>query len=159
DARKEASDLVALARTCRAFKEPALDILWEQLDDLSPIARCLPEASHRESRNKYYSFRRSLTRIEWDILQSYARRIRSISIEGVLGLSRKSLTSLSKPPTSDSFFPTVRHLCFEYTRKLGKSLLLLPFPSLISSKFDCEIYVISRILSSCFPRPPQVLGE
>jgi hypothetical protein len=35
--------LVALARTCRAFQEPALDALWLQLDDLTPLLRCLPE--------------------------------------------------------------------------------------------------------------------
>ena len=43
------SDLPALARTCRTYKEPALDILWSTLIDLSPLARCLPEASHRSS--------------------------------------------------------------------------------------------------------------
>ena len=37
--------LSALARTCRTFKEPALDVLWENLDDLSPLVRCVPEAS------------------------------------------------------------------------------------------------------------------
>ena len=42
----DSEDLVSLARTCRAFKEPALDILWEVLDDLSPLARCLPEISY-----------------------------------------------------------------------------------------------------------------
>ena len=41
------ADLVALARTCRMFKEPALDVLWTELVNLSPLARCLPEASHR----------------------------------------------------------------------------------------------------------------
>ncbi|KAF8556107.1 hypothetical protein OG21DRAFT_1409720 [Imleria badia] len=40
------TDLPALARTCRAFKEPALDVLWEKLVNPSPIAKCLPEASH-----------------------------------------------------------------------------------------------------------------
>ena len=40
------SDLPALARTCRAFKEPALDVLWEELVNLSPLAQCLP-ASHQ----------------------------------------------------------------------------------------------------------------
>ena len=40
-------DLASLARTCRTFKEPALDILWEVLDDLSPLARCLPEISYQ----------------------------------------------------------------------------------------------------------------
>ena len=39
-------DLVALARTCRAFKEPALDVLWKELNSLSPIAQCIPAASH-----------------------------------------------------------------------------------------------------------------
>ncbi|KAF8552927.1 hypothetical protein OG21DRAFT_1415212, partial [Imleria badia] len=37
--------LTALARTCNAFKEPALDVLWFDLDDLTSLVRCLPEAS------------------------------------------------------------------------------------------------------------------
>ena len=37
--------IVAVARTCRSFKEPALDILWEDLQDLTPLVRCLPGAS------------------------------------------------------------------------------------------------------------------
>ena len=40
------ADTLALTRTCRAFKEPALGVLWEELDNLSPLVRCLPEASH-----------------------------------------------------------------------------------------------------------------
>lgn len=45
-------DTAALARTCRAFKEPALDVLWEVLCDLSPLAQCLPEASQLSSEDK-----------------------------------------------------------------------------------------------------------
>ncbi|KAG8213578.1 hypothetical protein J3R82DRAFT_10245 [Butyriboletus roseoflavus] len=41
------ADLAALARTCRTFKDPALDVLWTELVNLSPFARCIPEASHR----------------------------------------------------------------------------------------------------------------
>jgi hypothetical protein len=37
--------LVALARTCKTFKEPALDMIWADLDDLTPLIRCLPETS------------------------------------------------------------------------------------------------------------------
>ena len=37
-----APDLPILARTCRAFKDPALDVLWEELHDFSPLVRCLP---------------------------------------------------------------------------------------------------------------------
>ena len=47
--RSESSHLLALAITCRAFKEPALDVLWADLDNLSPLVRCLPEAFHQLS--------------------------------------------------------------------------------------------------------------
>ena len=44
--RRGIADLAVLARTCRTFKEPALDVLWTELVNLSPLARCLPKASH-----------------------------------------------------------------------------------------------------------------
>ncbi|KAF8549232.1 hypothetical protein OG21DRAFT_1421666 [Imleria badia] len=47
------STLASLARTCRTFKEPALDELWGTLDDLSPLVRCLPEASIHQPPNAY----------------------------------------------------------------------------------------------------------
>lgn len=58
---KPPSDLLALARTCRAFKEPALDVLWEELDDLTPLVRCLPEASHQLSRSEVKRFQAFVT--------------------------------------------------------------------------------------------------
>ena len=50
------SDLPALARTCRTFKEPALDVLWEELVEPSPLAQCLPEASQYSQVNKVRCF-------------------------------------------------------------------------------------------------------
>ncbi|KAF8441523.1 hypothetical protein L210DRAFT_3644804 [Boletus edulis BED1] len=55
-----ARDLAAIARTCRAFKEPALDVLWSVLKDVSPLARCLSDVSRR----KYENNPRSLPAIE-----------------------------------------------------------------------------------------------
>ena len=43
------SRVAALARTCKTFKEPALDMIWAELDDLTPLVRCLSEASWVES--------------------------------------------------------------------------------------------------------------
>jgi len=34
--------LLALALTCESFTEPALDLLWRELDGLDPLIRCLP---------------------------------------------------------------------------------------------------------------------
>ncbi|KAF8120218.1 hypothetical protein EV363DRAFT_1281596 [Boletus edulis] len=143
----QTTDLVALAITCRAFKDPALDVLWEILPDLSPLAQCVPEASQLTedpgvlqryySPSKCYSFHRSLTQNEWDILRSYTRRIRSI---GTLhGLNRKSLKRLWRPPNPEPLFPNVRHLYFEYTHR-AIHFLLLPFPSLIS--LDVRVHTL-----------------
>jgi hypothetical protein len=37
------SVIAALARTCKAFKEPALDILWQHICGFEPLILCLPE--------------------------------------------------------------------------------------------------------------------
>ncbi|KAJ6533966.1 hypothetical protein DFH09DRAFT_932442, partial [Mycena vulgaris] len=34
--------LSALARTCRAFQDPALDILWRNQESLVPLLSCIP---------------------------------------------------------------------------------------------------------------------
>jgi hypothetical protein len=48
--------MAALARTCRAFKEPALDVLWEDIEELRPLLLCLPEGLiRREGKRKLVS--------------------------------------------------------------------------------------------------------
>ncbi|KAF8441660.1 hypothetical protein L210DRAFT_3644914 [Boletus edulis BED1] len=123
-------DVAALARTCRAFKEPALDVLWEELIELSPLVRCVPKASHQLS-SKSYAFHRSLTQIEWDILWSYTRRIRSINLQqDIHGINHECFISLFKPPMTESLFLNVRKLRFRYPD--DKHLLLATAPSLMS---------------------------
>jgi hypothetical protein len=34
--------LEALARTCKAFHEPAMDLLWADLDGITPLLGCVP---------------------------------------------------------------------------------------------------------------------
>ena len=54
------SALPPLARTCRAFKEPALDTLWAELEDLFPLALCLPDVP-REGRHSVRRFKITLS--------------------------------------------------------------------------------------------------
>ena len=152
--KSRSGHLAALVKTCHTFKEPALDVLWEGLNDLSPLARCLPAACYQlradevsffrvfVTGNEYchcykrsYGFSRPLTDVEWDILRSYTRRIRSIQDSD--GLGRKSIRMLSKPPSSKPLFPNLRHLDCTYRNKTIP-LLLLPFPSLISLSVDID---------------------
>ncbi|KAF8441751.1 hypothetical protein L210DRAFT_3447587 [Boletus edulis BED1] len=125
-------ELASLARTCRAFKEPALDVLWEELNNLSPLTRCLPETSHQLSPDDRgrRSFSRPLTQIEWDILQSYTRRIRIIA-NFDWGLDEKSVEILSNPPTTEPLFPNVRELHCNF-ESITMDLFRLPLPSLVS---------------------------
>jgi hypothetical protein len=44
--------LAAMARSCRAFEEPALSILWRRQDSLRPIMGCLPADLWQE---RYFS--------------------------------------------------------------------------------------------------------
>jgi len=45
----------ALARTCRRFKEPALDALWKDMNDFMPLILCLPEDVRGKSRTQWVS--------------------------------------------------------------------------------------------------------
>lgn len=40
--RRGNNTLVALATTCRTFRDPALKELWKALSDLPPLIKCLP---------------------------------------------------------------------------------------------------------------------
>ncbi|KAF8555289.1 hypothetical protein OG21DRAFT_1483962 [Imleria badia] len=131
------ADLPALARTCRAFKEPALDAPREELLDPSPLARCLPDASHHSKigfweDDKRYSFSRSLTQNEWGILRSYTRRIRSI-LDNKDKLEWESVGIFLDPPATEPLFPNLRHLHASGLAEITtKHLLSMPVPSLIS---------------------------
>ena len=151
------TDLVALARTCRMFKEPALDVLWWELYDLSPLAQCLPKISYQvfprfavgtlclSSRfinllsifyhtTKCYSFRRPLEEAEWNTLRSYTHRVRSI-IDFRSAFYFDSVKTFLRPAKLQSLFPNLRYLRYMFTRA-SAYLLHQHFPSLISLDFS-----------------------
>ncbi|KAG9312052.1 hypothetical protein JVU11DRAFT_7333 [Chiua virens] len=104
------SSLVKLARTCRTFKEPALDVLWNALIDLTPLVRCLPKSLWVQS-GDLYSFKRHLKEAEWHIILGYTRRVRGLHlIEGSPGLAWSCVKELSKPPPSTVIFPKLSNL-------------------------------------------------
>ncbi|KAG1757130.1 hypothetical protein EDB19DRAFT_1900678 [Suillus lakei] len=70
--------LAALARICRTFKEPALDILWEDVDGFKPLISCLLEGVITKERRKL-TMQRPLFDEEWRLTDRYTRRIRSFS--------------------------------------------------------------------------------
>ncbi|KAF8557313.1 hypothetical protein OG21DRAFT_1482399 [Imleria badia] len=104
------ADLATLARTCRAFKDPALGIIWAELEDLSPLVRCLPATSWIQS-NEMCSLTKRLELSEWHIILGYACRVRALPrLRGSLGLTLDCVEELSQLPnsTSPSLFPNLR---------------------------------------------------
>ncbi|KAI9567219.1 hypothetical protein HD554DRAFT_1008927 [Boletus coccyginus] len=93
------ADLAALARTCKRFKEPALDMIWAELNDLVPLVRCLPEASWVESEG-VHSLQKCLEQTDWDIILGYAQHVRALPrLRGLSGLSADCIEALSNPPS------------------------------------------------------------
>jgi hypothetical protein len=43
--------IAALASTCRTFKDPALDVLWKDIEGFKPLLLCLPEGLVRKEGN------------------------------------------------------------------------------------------------------------
>ncbi|KAN0090753.1 hypothetical protein V8E55_004319, partial [Tylopilus felleus] len=129
----------ALARTCRTFKEPALDTLWSELSDLRPLARCLPNSLvlitlASDNPSKCYLFKRPVEEIEWDTLRSYARRIRSVLNFGS-ALYPNCVRTFLSPPTPEPLFPNLRYLRCVFANEITP-LLHQPLPSLVSLDYS-----------------------
>ncbi|KAH7931392.1 hypothetical protein BV22DRAFT_1053386 [Leucogyrophana mollusca] len=102
DARKT---LAALARTCRAFQEAALDVQWGDLDCLARLIQCLPRdlwgmAPHKDTTLiQVIVFHRPMVLSDWAIFHKYAPRVRSLS--GAYG------STLTVPPMCIRISPEV----------------------------------------------------
>ena len=44
--------LRSLALSCRAFYEPAMDVLWSDLEGLQPLVKCLPSHTIRKVKRR-----------------------------------------------------------------------------------------------------------
>lgn len=75
--------LAALARTCRRFQNPALDILWSNLSTLKPLFHCLPEGSWTITiGGEIQLTRHSWTPEDWKACLKYTPRIKRLGIVG-----------------------------------------------------------------------------
>ncbi|KAI5999517.1 hypothetical protein EDD15DRAFT_2527846 [Pisolithus albus] len=126
--------LCNLARTCRAFYEPAAAIIWQKLEDFSPILRLLPEATRtawaesRESESDCDEHEpgppivltRPLTLEEWSMVKRLSQRVRDLRVfvtqrPHSYSITPGSLSFLLHPPgdeSLESLFPNVQDLTF-----------------------------------------------
>ncbi|KAF5310311.1 hypothetical protein D9611_012032 [Ephemerocybe angulata] len=88
-----AHTLVQSALTCKAFTNPALDVLWERLSSPLALFALLPpiHISNREMR-----VARPFVPGDWDRFVFYAKRVRKLSVNGIPSAHRAfDLTTIS----------------------------------------------------------------
>ncbi|EIW78127.1 hypothetical protein CONPUDRAFT_156137 [Coniophora puteana RWD-64-598 SS2] len=113
--------LSAVARTCRVFKEPALDALWAELDKLEPLIRCLPEALWRwelpDSPDRCLVIRRPLRASDWDLFRYYSNRVRVLTHEHASDrIAPNTLALLGFPNRTAPLFPNLHRVCWTDNR-------------------------------------------
>ncbi|KAI6031578.1 hypothetical protein BKA83DRAFT_393571 [Pisolithus microcarpus] len=68
-----------LARTCKAICEPALDVLWRELDSLLPLIALFPNNLLKRTRRPGLGLVKVPSAQDWDRLLEYGKRVRRIT--------------------------------------------------------------------------------
>lgn len=68
-----------LARTCKAICEPALDVLWKELDSLLPLVGLFPNHLLKRTRRPGLGLAKAPNPEDWDRLLEYGQRVRRIT--------------------------------------------------------------------------------
>ncbi|KAG2357925.1 hypothetical protein BDR07DRAFT_1379756 [Suillus spraguei] len=75
----EHGTLPALASVCRAFRSPALDVLWRDLLSVEPFVKCLP--TDLFDKDHVWKLQKPLDNKMWDTLFKYTSRVHSITVK------------------------------------------------------------------------------
>ncbi|KAF8973596.1 hypothetical protein BDZ97DRAFT_1775888 [Flammula alnicola] len=73
--------LSRLARTCRAFADPALDVLWRELDSIIPIIGLFPGHLLKKTRKPGMGLSRLPKDDDWKAIIKYSERIQRIAYD------------------------------------------------------------------------------
>lgn len=126
--------LPALASTCRAFKHPALNALWRDLQSVEPLVKCLPSDLFSIVQGRVV-LQKPIDSKLWDTLFEYLSCVRSITVKSIPPAVIEPLTvlMLSSPSTPASWFPNLHKLTWhaDGTHKFAPFLRMALVPSLL----------------------------
>ncbi|KAJ7898919.1 hypothetical protein B0H14DRAFT_3852974 [Mycena olivaceomarginata] len=120
--RRNLEDLAALARTCRDFENPALDILWREQNTLANTLKCLPSNLWEETlvpNDGSYCLRLTSAAqgAEWDRPLAHARRVRRLILDEWSSPyafpDRDLLEIISSSLPQEYLFPNLRSIRLE----------------------------------------------
>ncbi|ESK98113.1 26s proteasome non-atpase regulatory subunit 12 [Moniliophthora roreri MCA 2997] len=67
-----------LARTCKAFSKPALDVLWKELDSLTPVVGLFPSSLLKKARKPVLGLSKAPNKEDWVKIMEYGERVRRV---------------------------------------------------------------------------------
>ncbi|KAI5990629.1 hypothetical protein EDD15DRAFT_2197939 [Pisolithus albus] len=122
------STLCVLARTCRAFRKPATDQIWETLTAMEPIFQYLSSTMLVEKgTGSYFALLHPLSGDGWNIIRRFSSRVHRLHItlesnvpshDAVNDATPQWFCFLASPPDSSFLFPNLRALSFDVDRSL-----------------------------------------
>ncbi|GBE82966.1 hypothetical protein SCP_0500090 [Sparassis crispa] len=110
--------LAQLARTRRSFCVPALDILWESMDDVLPLLKILSSSlawKPSGPASPVYTVHRPIFKSEWLRFQSYARRIHSLCPRPLCHIDSSVFDRLSSYLERDPLLPCLTSLTISWS--------------------------------------------
>ncbi|GBE77144.1 hypothetical protein SCP_0100160 [Sparassis crispa] len=109
--------LARLARTCKAFSEPALDELWWFLDDFTHLLTLLRLQCCKvpDKARKKYVLQEEPSAERWARFHSYARRVRRAFMPmAYMDIHPSVYTALAERSHKQPLFPSLRDLLWPY---------------------------------------------
>ncbi|KAK7044476.1 hypothetical protein R3P38DRAFT_2878972 [Favolaschia claudopus] len=148
----EEGSLPSFARVCRAFVNPALDVLWSNQNSLGNILRCMPEGIWEEVLDEpevTWIMNRPVLPSDWERPLVHARRVRSFNYDG----------RCIEPgyPTSAEFLESLR-LCWPW-QQLFPNLQTLYFYSRREWTFQYVRLFLSPRIHDLFLARPQTAAH
>ncbi|KAG1765313.1 hypothetical protein EDD22DRAFT_800785 [Suillus occidentalis] len=165
DSRGSRATLASLARTCKTFKEPALDILWQALDELDPIlsclVACLPAGVSGKNTRGTLTLKRPILDGEWRLFNRYAQRIHSLMVFApqLDYINDRVIQALISAPSP--LLPNLRSLFWHDNRESFDPLLrTLLGPNMTTLILDCCLnctsFAKAALLASLGARCPYI---
>ncbi|KAH9927547.1 hypothetical protein B0H21DRAFT_763188 [Amylocystis lapponica] len=120
--------LARAARVSVAFSEPALDVLWTELDSLDPLLNILAVDIDDIRTGKFASESQNLSAFTRSRFLSYARRVHVLDVlshyPGAVDPAVKVITALASCSAPDeSLFPSLTSLRWSQPSPFGRELL------------------------------------
>ncbi|EDR12990.1 uncharacterized protein LACBIDRAFT_323876 [Laccaria bicolor S238N-H82] len=166
---QRSATLASLARTCRAFEGPALDVLWREIEGLRPLLCTMPpdiiEIKAKGWSTKVMCLRRPILLSDLTRLPSYAQRIRKFHVDSKSFVDIEALQALSMATLHmRPLLPNLEDLSWYYghsTKQVEWSMLQCVYlffsPNLTTlsitlshiSNGACAPSILSGLINSC----------